>query len=282
MKKKKIRNFFLFFFLMLVFFILILIYKENDIIKEESYIEISNDYLNNIDQNFVDYENDFNKILTDLKRKEKENKINFRYFPDSLILEEKIKNYKKYLDLFFLSDYINPKIENINIFLHKNDFEVRWRLKEKKIHIFGIYNMSEKEVLSVVIHEFAHFFDLYVLKKWVFKDLSYDFYKISWDERNILKKEAKINDFISGYAMTNMYEDFAESFTFYILHNKKFLEKTNFSENLRKKYDFFSKNIFLKEEFKNLDFWTKKYPKQIWDTTKIEFDLDKFSAYLKG
>ena len=36
----------------------------------------------------------------------------------------------------------------------------------------------------------------------------------------------EVKDFVSWYAMTNKYEDFAESFTYYILHNKDFLNKT--------------------------------------------------------
>jgi hypothetical protein len=39
--------------------------------------------------------------------------------------------------------------------------------------------------------------------------------------------------------MTNKYEDFAESFAYYILHNNDFLEKTKKSNILLEKYDFF-------------------------------------------
>jgi hypothetical protein len=47
--------------------------------------------------------------------------------------------------------------------------------------------------------------------------------------------------------MTNKYEDFAESFTYYILHNDDFLEKSRQSALLRAKYDFFSKYLFRDE-----------------------------------
>jgi hypothetical protein len=49
--------------------------------------------------------------------------------------------------------------------------------------------------------------------------------------------------------MTNKYEDFAESFTYYILHNSDFLQKTEKSETLKRKYDFFTKNLFKNSEF---------------------------------
>jgi hypothetical protein len=54
--------------------------------------------------------------------------------------------------------------------------------------------------------------------------------------------------------MTNKYEDFAESFTYYILHNDDFLKKTKQSDILLKKYNFFDKNLFIYNEFKNTDF----------------------------
>jgi hypothetical protein len=49
--------------------------------------------------------------------------------------------------------------------------------------------------------------------------------------------------------MTNKYEDFAESFNFYILHNKEFLNKTKQSNILKQKYDFFSNYFFKNKEF---------------------------------
>jgi hypothetical protein len=44
--------------------------------------------------------------------------------------------------------------------------------------------------------------------------------------------------------MTNKYEDFAESFTYYILHNEDFLTKSENSLVLKRKYDFFGKYVF--------------------------------------
>jgi hypothetical protein len=44
--------------------------------------------------------------------------------------------------------------------------------------------------------------------------------------------------------MTNKYEDFAESLTYYIVSNKDFLEKSEKSEILQEKYNFFANNLF--------------------------------------
>jgi len=49
--------------------------------------------------------------------------------------------------------------------------------------------------------------------------------------------------------MTNKYEDFAETFTYYVIHNRDFLEKTKNSKVLKQKYDFFSTYIFRDNSF---------------------------------
>lgn len=281
----KIKEIFLFSFLLVFFLFIIFIFKnyifisEKEILKEESLINLS---LESAKDDYTVSEENLSKILSDLKKKEKEEKIIYNYLPESFVFEEKLQNYKKYLDSFFLSDIINKKIWKLEIILYKNSFEVRWRLKNKKIHIFDIYNQTKEEALSVSIHEFWHFLDLYILKKKVFKDLSEDFYNISWDERNIMKPWNNVFDFVSGYAMTNMYEDFAESFTFYILHNKEFKKRSEKSEKLKRKYEFFRNNIFIKEEFITEYFSFPISDKNIWDTTKQHYDLEKFKYYLQN
>jgi len=54
--------------------------------------------------------------------------------------------------------------------------------------------------------------------------------------------------------MTNQYEDFAETYTYYIFHNEDFLKKALDSEILAKKYVFmkdvvFKNGMFLQEDF---------------------------------
>jgi hypothetical protein len=82
--------------------------------------------------------------------------------------------------------------------------------------------------------------------------------------------------------MTNKYEDFAESFTYYVLHNDDFLRKTLKSESLSKKYDFFD-NILLKKKFNDTDFSVDNTVKSYYrDITKIEIDIEKLLQYLKN
>jgi hypothetical protein len=105
---------------------------------------------------------------------------------------------------------------------------------------------------------------------------------ISWDGTKVMRPGSNQKDFVSGYAMTNKYEDFAESFTYYILHNKDFLEKSQNSLLLKQKYDFFTQNLFKQEEFLHTDFSPDNEVQNYYrDTTKIQFELEKLLIFLE-
>jgi len=128
----------------------------------------------------------------------------------------------------------------------------------------------------------GHYIDLYYLEKKVAFDISNDFYSISWDSTKVMKKGQKNTDFVSGYAMTNKYEDFAESFTYFVLHNDDFLYKSEKSNTLKQKYDFLNKVLFKNKEFRETDFSSdSKILDYYWDITKINIKDEKFLQYLK-
>ena len=82
---------------------------------------------------------------------------------------------------------------------------------------------SIPEAAKVLVHELGHMIDIYYLRgttKTVDPSLSY--YSISWDEPTVMKSKASSKDFISGYAASNQYEDFAEAFAFYVFHSTEF------------------------------------------------------------
>lgn len=277
-------NFLLFSFFVLLFSFLIFLFnniEENHII-EENYIEPtlnSSSYDFDIEENKVDMSKIVSK-LNKIKEEDNKDKVFYNYIPNSLWDESKTTVYKNFFDTFFLSKTINSKINNLQIDIYKANFEVRWRLKNWKIYIFWLHSLWFKEALSVAIHEFWHFYDLYILKKNVFKDISYDFYNISWEKADVLKSGSNKNDFVSWYSMTNRYEDFAESFNFYILHNKEFEKRAKKSDKLQKKYDFFKNYVFIKNEFITDKYSINEYEDYIWDTTKLDFDFLKFKKYL--
>ena len=83
--------------------------------------------------------------------------------------------------------------------------------------------------------------------------------------------------------MTNKYEDFAESLTYYILHNGDFYIKSKKSYILQKKYNFFKNILFDNNNFINTDFSKNNVIKNYYrDITKIEFSTKNFLHYLKN
>ena len=155
-------------------------------------------------------------------------------------------------------------------------------MQNKSIRLFWVLKMTTNESLSVAIHEFWHYIDIYFLRKSLFRDVSDYFYTISWQSTSVLHPWSNQDDFVSGYAMTNKYEDFAESFVYYMLHNADFLSKSSHSLYLLKKYNFFSKYVFKQYEFFNTNFSTmQKIKPYYWDITKIDFDMQNFLFFLK-
>lgn len=144
--------------------------------------------------------------------------------------------------------------------------------------------MPESEYLSVLVHEFGHYFDIYSFQKNRFGDESEKFYTISWSTPTSMKSEMRPTDFVSGYAMTNQYEDFAESYVYYILHNRAFLQKASQSPILAQKYAFFQTYVFEKNEFYKQNFSLPDEPVKnyYWDITKIDVDVKNFLQYMRN
>lgn len=209
-------------------------------------------------------------------------KLRFSFFPSDFIKEEKAKEYYDLLDTFFDSDYIIDKISFLEIYLFKDKWVTRWKMNSGTVKLFWIYEMTKEEFLSVAIHEFWHFLDIYFLKKSVDKDVSDYFYDLSWDSTTVIKAWQQQKDFVSWYAMTNKYEDFSESFTYYVLHNLDFREKAKESDLLLDKYIYFEKYLFRNDEFKTDSFKTTTQVKDYYrDITKVWFSLENFLQYLK-
>lgn len=161
----------------------------------------------------------------------------------------------------------------------------------KSLIIMRAVDMNIEEFMGVLIHEIGHTVDLGSMSersqrsksefmdgnKPVYRtDPSLLFYRISWVDDKTKKKTAHNQDFVSGYAMSDPFEDFAESYVYYILHNKEFLSLTKTSEALRKKYDFIKDTVFDGKVFdtgneKDVNLWNRP-----WDITVLDYDLVKF------
>lgn len=216
-------------------------------------------------------------------KKEKSLNIKFYYIPsdfksETIIQTIIIRNVLSSNPFLVLSD-------SLWIDFFKERIDVRWKMKNWKVKLYWVLNLANKELVSVFIHELAHYIDIYFLNNDNEDDYDYskDFYDLAWDSTKTIKANMKWNDFVSWYSMTNKYEDFAETFTYYVLHNEDFQLKAKDSAILRQKYDFFGKHIFKNNEFIQVDFWDQEELKDYYrDITKIDIKLEKFLQYLKN
>jgi len=176
-----------------------------------------------------------------------------------------------------------------NIILDYNTFAHRG-LGGNSMIILRAVNMSTQELMGVLIHEMAHNVDYGFLDNSEsrvasnFKDgsltlyesdPSLDFYRISWRDNETRVKTAGNTDFVSGYAMSDPFEDFAETYAFYVLHNKDFKVLASSSDVLLQKYQFMKHQVFDGEEFDTGDgeIDTLKRP---WDITVLSYDVFQF------
>jgi Putative zinc-binding metallo-peptidase len=139
---------------------------------------------------------------------------------------------------------------------------------------------KDGEFLCLFAHELAHYIDIYVYTPDEWVDPSSRFYEISWQAPTIKRATQGSSAFITGYAATNQYEDFAESFTFYVFHNRAFQDRALKNDALRQKYLFLQAVIFPKGYFIDSDFTIGKIPAYVWDSTKIPISLQKYLYFL--
>ena len=144
---------------------------------------------------------------------------------------------------------------------------------------------DDDETVSVFVHEMGHITDLSVLREGLngrltaFKDNnkyvrsddpSYKFYRISWENNTRRKLGAVRRDFVSGYAMTDPFEDFAETYLIYRLHGDKFRSILPQSIQLQRKYDFMKTIVFEGEEFQTGNTFDTPFAYQsVWDATLL-------------
>lgn len=143
-----------------------------------------------------------------------------------------------------------------------------------------------REYREVLTHELGHIVDLGVLKgtsstknrtftefgkiMWAKDDPSIPFYQLSRISESTRKAEASFKDFVSGYAMKWVYEDFAETQNLRFNHNLLFQELAADNPLLAKKYAYF-KNLYTNKRFDDnpdtIAYMNKN--KRPWDTTRI-------------
>jgi len=169
------------------------------------------------------------------------------------------------------------------LFLIYDDPKATRGLGGSKSIFLRAVNVSEEEFISLFVHELGHIVDLGLIKgnsdiqtdfydsttPIYSDDLSLNFYRICWQNGQTRNQNCSDSDFVSGYARTDVFEDFAESYLYYVLHGKEFREIAKSSEALTAKYNYL-KNIFSEKEFDTGTLNNIKWLRP-WDATLLKW-----------
>ena len=149
---------------------------------------------------------------------------------------------------------------------------------------------SNREFMVVISHEFNHVVDLGVLEgilskldtnytefgkpQFTIDDPSIDFYKLSRNNEKTLKPWIGYKDFVSGYSLTDPFEDFSETANLYLYYHDTFYKMIWSSEILSKKYAYMqqlykSKLISKGPQIVKIQADNTWRP---WDTTKVSIE----------
>lgn len=172
-------------------------------------------------------------------------------------------------------------------------FYVRYEKQEhrglagKSIMILDGTVKSTAELRALFVHESGHNWDLGCLRgtsdagksafsdgdESIYKnDPSLNFYRISWITSHVQRSDANPEDFVSGYASYDIFEDFAESFAYFILHNNEFATRAQTNDALAQKYIFIRDTIFEGNVPHIATSESKFNGKVPWDTTKLAYN----------
>lgn len=160
--------------------------------------------------------------------------------------------------------------------------------------ILRCVDTDAEELTAVIVHEMGHIVDTSYLngsslgEKTSFDDRGnavYDndpsvlLYGVSWEDNGSFTSTS--SGFVSGYAQTNPFEDFAETYAAYVLHGPLFRLYAAHNADLKQKYEFMRDIVFEGVEF---DFASEALPKitevnqRVYDITRVDFDLESFWA----
>ncbi len=146
-------------------------------------------------------------------------------------------------------------------------------------------NVPDKEFMALVVHECGHVTDLGGLlgtetaDRTMFADgsvpiyrddPSMTFYDISWLSPVMMQPNMTDNDFVSGYAKSDPFEDFAETFAYYVLQQKEFARIARGHPVLQAKYDFMA-NIVFAGSPKIAEGKSTRGTRAPWDVTKLPY-----------
>lgn len=96
------------------------------------------------------------------------------------------------------------------------------------------------------------------------------FFAISWTTESVLKANQKKEDFVTGYAQSNAFEDFSETFATYVLERPSMEERAKTNAVIAAKLQWMKTNLPLADNLLGTPQykWDKKVP---WDATKLAY-----------
>lgn len=110
-------------------------------------------------------------------------------------------------------------------------------------------------------------------------DPSIGFYTINWKNSNTTWKNGVVFDFVTEYASSDPFEDFAETYNFYLLHGSQFKYAAKFNQRLAQKYAYMRDRVFDGREYTNNDI-KLDVSQRAYDSTVLPFSLANFMKSL--
>jgi hypothetical protein len=153
---------------------------------------------------------------------------------------------------------------------------------ETEMFIAG--NVTDAEFRALITHECGHIIDLGYLRgtaasgasefydggKVIYADdPSVEFYRLSWNSAKIARDDATHSDFVSGYAEHDAFEDFSETFAFYIFQKKEFDRLATKNPVLRAKRNYMAALVQNQPQIAVGSF--VRSTKQPWDVTRLPY-----------
>ncbi|PIR48284.1 hypothetical protein COU80_04920 [Candidatus Peregrinibacteria bacterium CG10_big_fil_rev_8_21_14_0_10_55_24] len=146
-------------------------------------------------------------------------------------------------------------------------------------------SVPDSEFRALLIHEFGHITDLGCLtganasapsgfrdgtETIYANDPSVGFYQISWTSSRTKVSGTQDEDFVSGYASWDPFEDFAETFAYYVLQRDAFAMRAEENTALAEKFAWMETHIFQQDTAvaTGTHRWTGTVP---WDVTKLGY-----------
>lgn len=149
-------------------------------------------------------------------------------------------------------------------------------------------DVTTEELAAVLIHEMGHIVDIGMLvgtntglydfvdgERPVWSDdLSATFYEISWVSNDEWAEDTAKLSFVSRYADSDPFEDFAESYVYYVLQGDAFRTLSDSNEDIAAKYEFMRDYVFEGIEYSEIGQHEVLLFERPYDVTLLNYNLE--------